>query len=67
MKTAGRVLLFGWVLVGLSVVLIFALPKVASRILHPIASYFHLIPMLLLIATAAYILARIYQTGSARK
>jgi hypothetical protein len=65
-KTAGRVLLLGWVVLALGVVLIFAFPKPASSVLHPIASYFQLIPAILLVATAVYSLIRIYRMGSAR-
>ena len=52
MKTIGRVLLVCWALLALGVALIFAVPKLASQVLHPIASYFQLIPMILLVATA---------------
>ena len=67
MKAAGRMLLLGWILLALGVVLIFALPKLASTVLHPIASYFQLIPLILLVATVGYFLLRVYGMGSARK
>jgi len=67
MKTIGRVLLVCWALLALGVVLIFALPKLASQVLHPIAFYYQLIPMILLVATAFYGILRAYRTGVARK
>jgi hypothetical protein len=67
MKTIGRVLLVCCALLALGVVLIFALPKLASQVLHPIASYYQLIPMILLVATAFYGILRAYRTGVARK
>jgi hypothetical protein len=66
-KAARRVLILGWITLALGVVLIFALPKVASTILHPIASYFQLLPMILLVATAGYFLILIYRRGIAGK
>jgi uncharacterized membrane protein len=67
MKTAGRLLLLGWTVLALGVVLIFALPKLASAVLHPIASYFQLIPMILLFATVVYSLVCVYRMRSVRK
>jgi hypothetical protein len=67
MKSIGRVLLVCWALLALGVALIFAVPKLASEVLHPIASYFQLIPMILLVATAFYGILRAYRTGVARK
>jgi hypothetical protein len=67
MKTGGRVLLVAWALLAVGVALIFALPKLASQVLHPIASYFQLIPMILLVATVFYGILRAYRTGIARK
>jgi hypothetical protein len=66
MKTFGRVLLSGWLLLFLTVGLVFAFPKPASRILHPIAPYFQVVPLLLLIGTATYGLVRIYRVGMKR-
>ena len=67
MRTVGRILLSGWVLLALGVALTFAWPKLASRVLHPVSLYLQLIPMILLVATALYGLARVYRTGIARK
>ena len=60
-------LLLGWILLALGVALTFAWPKFASSVLRPIASYFQLIPMILLVATAVYSLIRVYRMGIARK
>jgi hypothetical protein len=67
MKTVGRMLLLGWALLAVGVGLVFAFPRLASTVLHPIASYIQLIPMILLVVTAAYYLVRVYRIGSARK
>lgn len=66
MKIFGRFLLSGWLLLFLTVVLVFAFPKPASRVLHSFAPYFQLIPILLLIGTVAYGLLRIYRSGMKR-
>jgi len=66
MKIFGRVLLSGWLLLFLAVVLVFAFPKPASHILHSFAPYIQLIPILLLIGTAAYGLLRVYRLGMKR-
>jgi len=66
MKLFGRVLLVGWLMLILTVGLAFAFPKPVSRILHSIAPYFQLIPALLLIATAAYGLLRLYRQDMKR-
>jgi hypothetical protein len=64
--TFGRVLLLAWLILGLTVALAFAFPKSASHLLHPVAPYFQLIPISLLIGTVAYVLLRVYRFGMKR-
>jgi hypothetical protein len=59
----GRILLYAWVLLFVAVGLIFALPMSAAHVLHSFAPYFQVIPLLLLIATCAYGLIRMYRAG----
>jgi hypothetical protein len=66
MKGFGFVLLSGWLLLFVTVVLVFAFPKAASHILHSFAPYFQLIPILLLIGTVTYGLLQIYRLGMKR-
>ncbi len=67
MKTFGRVLLLGWILVVLGVALVFTFPKVVIGILHPTYSYFRLLVALLIAGTGVYKLIRVYQRGMTRK
>jgi hypothetical protein len=66
MKTFGRVLLSGWLLLFLAVILVFAFPKIASHILHSFAPYLQLVPILLMLGTVAYGLFRLYRLGMKR-
>jgi|HubBroStandDraft_5_1064220.scaffolds.fasta_scaffold486648_1 hypothetical protein len=66
MKTFRHMLLLGWALLGVVVLVIFAEPELAARVLHPIVSYFPLIPGFLLLATVVYGLIRRYQAGMSR-
>ena len=66
MKLFGWILLVGWLLLILTVGLAFAFPKPISRILHSFAPYFQLVPIFLLIATAAFGLLRLYRQGMER-
>lgn len=47
----------------LAVVLLFLIPKPMSNLLHPIASYFVLIPLTLIVATIVFGLIRLYGIG----
>ena len=55
--------LYAWLSLFLIVALSFAFPKPISRLLHPFAYYFQLIPALLLVGTVAYGLRRVYRFG----
>jgi hypothetical protein len=61
------VLLIAWFLLLLGVALAFTFPKHTARILHPVSSYYHVVPMILVIVTAFYFLLGIYKIGIARK
>jgi hypothetical protein len=65
-KTFRHILLSGWAVLTLMVLTFFTAPKLAVRVLHPIAHYFALIPFLLLLATAAYKIITIYRAGISR-
>jgi hypothetical protein len=65
-KIFGRVLLSGWILLFVAVLLVFAYPKPASRLLHGFAPYMQVVPLLLLLGSAAYGLLRIYHVGMNR-
>jgi len=65
-KIFGRVLLSGWILLFVAVLLVFLYPKPASRLLHGFAPYMQVVPLLLLLGSAAYALFRIYRIGMNR-
>ena len=61
MKTAGRMLGLGWMVLAVGVALSFSFPKGTATVLHPIRSYFPflpIIPLVLLIGTVCYFVVR---------
>jgi hypothetical protein len=66
MKALRYILVAAWTIVILVVGLAFAFPRPMSRILGPMASFFHLIPAALFIMTAVYVVGRLYRAGMRR-
>lgn len=66
MKVFRNILIAGWALIVLTVGLAFVFPKGMSHVLSPIASFFHLIPAILLVLTFVFYLLRLYKAGVRR-
>lgn len=62
-KFLGRALLVGWGLLVLFIVSSFLLPKAIPHLSSQIAPFVVLVPIILLIGTAVYVLARIFRAG----
>jgi hypothetical protein len=66
MKYFARILALGWLLLLLAVASAFIAPKSFSHIFFRFAIYFPLVPLLLLISTAIFVLLKIYSRGIKR-
>ena len=66
MKTFKCAILAGWALLVVPIALGFLLPRVATHILHPVASSLPLIAVALLLLTAIYRITTFYRTGMNR-
>jgi hypothetical protein len=67
MKAFRFIVIAGWILLFLTVGLAFAFPNAMFHVLHPIASYFQLIPAVLLFLTFIYYVVRLYKAGMQRR
>ena len=66
MKIFRNILIVGWAFIVLTVALAFGFPHAMSRVLGPMASYFHLIPAALLILSFVYFTVRLFKAGMRR-
>ena len=66
MKWLGRSLLIGWLLLALFVTAGFSFPKQMSRLFGWLAPYIVLIPLLLLLGSAVFVVLVVYRAGMKR-